>query len=442
MDGRDLKEIPEVAALDRGRALIRIPPETDIPVTPRVLRILETAAFRRLQRISQLGLVSLVYPGATHTRFQHSLGVYRMGLLYLKSLGEDDTFRERVSIQDAERFIVACLVHDIGHWPYCHPLEDLKLPGIPRHEALARELLCGDELKEILEEDWGMTPLSVADFLTPAKDQTNVLHNMLSGPIDVDKLDYLDRDSLHAGVPYGRNFDRQRLIHSLCLDGSGKKLAVSQKGRTAAEMMVFARYIMFSEVYWHHAVRSATAMLQRAVYECGSKYEMLPTWLMMSDEQAQQSLSQHVDTDVRQTLVDNLFGKQRRLFKRLVQYNAFQEPELHQQLARRPYPFLVRVSQCFAARLQSVCGLKVRATDLLIDAPPVKLEVQMKVDVRQSDGSYRQLAEVSPVVRALAEQQFDDVVKQVRIFIAPHLRDSLRSAPLDSLLLESIREST
>ncbi|MFO0925130.1 MAG: HD domain-containing protein, partial [Pirellulales bacterium] len=141
MDGRDLKEIPEVAALDRGRALIRIPPETDIPVTPRVLRILETTAFRRLQRISQLGLVSLVYPGATHTRFQHSLGVYRMGLLYLKSLGDDDTFRHQVSIQDAERFIVACLVHDIGHWPYCHPLEDLKLPGIPRHEALARDLI-------------------------------------------------------------------------------------------------------------------------------------------------------------------------------------------------------------------------------------------------------------------------------------------------------------
>ena len=89
---------------------------------------------------------------------------------------------------------------------------------------------------------------------------------MLSGPIDVDKMDYLMRDSLHAGVPYGRNFDQQRLIGSLCVNEAGDGLAITEKGRTAAEMMVFARYVMFSEVYWHHAVRCATAMLQRAFY--------------------------------------------------------------------------------------------------------------------------------------------------------------------------------
>ena len=89
---------------------------------------------------------------------------------------------------------------------------------------------------------------------------------MLSSPIDIDKMDYLARDSLHAGVPYGRHFDQQRLIGSLCLNEAGDGLAITDKGRTAAEMMVFARYVMFSEVYWHHAVRSATAMLQRAFY--------------------------------------------------------------------------------------------------------------------------------------------------------------------------------
>ena len=79
-------------------------------------------------------------------------------------------------------------------------------------------------------------------------------------------MDYLARDSLHAGVPYGRNFDQSRLIGSLCLNEAGDGLAITDKGKTAAEMMVFARYVMFSEVYWHHAVRSATAMLQRAFY--------------------------------------------------------------------------------------------------------------------------------------------------------------------------------
>ena len=82
--------------------------------------------------------------------------------------------------------------------------------------------------------------------------------SILSGPIDIDKMDYLDRDSLHAGVPYGRNFDRNRLIQSLLVNGNGDGLAISSKGKTAAELMVFARYVMFSEVYWHHTVRSAT----------------------------------------------------------------------------------------------------------------------------------------------------------------------------------------
>ena len=89
---------------------------------------------------------------------------------------------------------------------------------------------------------------------------------MLSGPIDIDKMDYLFRDSLHAGVPYGRHFDQQRLLGSLCLNQAGDGLAITDKGKTAAELMVFARYVMFSEVYWHHGVRAATAMLQRAFY--------------------------------------------------------------------------------------------------------------------------------------------------------------------------------
>ena len=89
---------------------------------------------------------------------------------------------------------------------------------------------------------------------------------MLSGPIDIDKMDYLYRDSLHAGVPYGRHFDQQRLLGSLCLNEAGDGLAITDKGKTAAELMVFARYVMFSEVYWHHGVRAATAMLQRAFY--------------------------------------------------------------------------------------------------------------------------------------------------------------------------------
>ena len=114
-----LREIPEVAALRSSRHLIRIPPEIDVPLTPRVRHLVDAPEFRRLANISQLGLVSLVYPAANHTRFEHSLGVYRMALLYLDRLADNDRFEAAVPPAAAERFLVAALLHDLGHWPFC-----------------------------------------------------------------------------------------------------------------------------------------------------------------------------------------------------------------------------------------------------------------------------------------------------------------------------------
>src|SRR5687767_7253471 len=106
-------DLPEIQALDARRRLVRIPHEIDVPITERVQSIIDTAEFRRLARISQLGLVSLVYPAAHHTRFEHSLGVYRMALLYLKRLSHDPRFATIIAAQDAEVFIVAALLHDL-----------------------------------------------------------------------------------------------------------------------------------------------------------------------------------------------------------------------------------------------------------------------------------------------------------------------------------------
>ncbi|MCL2117555.1 MAG: HD domain-containing protein, partial [Planctomycetaceae bacterium] len=259
-------DIPELRGLDRRHDLVRIPPELDIPLTGRVRRIIDTQAFRHLARVSQLGLVSLVYPAANHTRFEHSLGVYRLALLFLKQIAHDKRFAELLTAHHAETFIVAALLHDLGHWPFCHPIEDLNLPDLPRHEQFAEQYLDDAEIADLLRDDWNTEPREVAALINKQGDDaaTNLLISVLSGPIDIDKMDYLFRDSLHAGVPYGRHFDQGRLIGSLCLNERGDGLAINDKGKTAAELMVFARYVMFSEVYWHHSVRCATAMLQRA----------------------------------------------------------------------------------------------------------------------------------------------------------------------------------
>ncbi len=423
--------IPEVAALDSRQSLIRIPGEQDIPVTGRIRRLIDSPPFQRLARIRQLGLVTLVYPGASHSRFEHCLGVYRNVLLFLRRLGAVDEFTDLVSGDDAESLIVAALLHDLGHWPYCHPLEDMRLDAIPEHEALAVTRMERTEIAEILQQEFGKRPEQIARVLvgpcqTPA-DQLR--HSLLSGPIDVDKMDYLYRDSLHAGVPYGMHFDRQRLIGALCVDGQNCRLAITEKGCTAAELMVFARYIMFSEVYWHHAVRSATAMLQRVVFELREQLDLVR--LFESDDAG---FVRQLQAAGRQTacgpMLDGLFGERRSLYKRVAQFTISQDRDVYARVSRQPYPWLVETGARVVECLRPACGRDISPLDVLIDAPPQGLEIQFRIPVRYDQPRrFRWLEEVSPVVKTLATRQFDDYVKRIRVFIHPRLVDSVRQIP-------------
>jgi HD superfamily phosphohydrolase len=423
----ELRDIPELAAFRAGGPVVRIPPEIDVPLTPRVRQLVDSADFRRLSRISQLGLVGLVYPAANHTRFEHSLGVYRMALLYLDRLAGDERFTAAITPQAAERFIVAALVHDLGHWPFCHPIEDLRLRGMPSHELFANSFLLEGEVADLLRDEWGLQPRDIVELLSgkPASRSDQLLRSMLSGPIDVDKMDYLMRDSLHAGVPYGRNFDQPRLIQSLCMNEAGDKLAITDKGRTAAEMMVFARYVMFSEVYWHHAVRSATAMFQRAFYSLYSTLD-IDGMFRLTEQPMIDALRAAAGESSAGELLDGLFGPTRRLYKRVAQCSLFEQPDLYRRLARRPYDWLVHCAERFAGVASSTLGRVVAPHEILFDAPPVKLEVDFQIDVHfPKERLYRPLGDVSPVVKTLAKQQFDDYVKRVRIFAHPRVAAEL-----------------
>lgn len=436
-----LRDLPELAALGRSRNLVRIPPEIDVPITPRVRQLVDSPEFRRLREISQLGLVSLVYPAAHHTRFEHSLGVYRMALLFLDHLVEDERFRAAIEPADAERFLVASLLHDLGHWPFCHPIEDICLPKIPTHELFANSFLLEGEIADTLRDQWDMQPREVMAMLTgkPKDRSSRILKSLLSGPIDVDKMDYLVRDSLHAGVPYGRNFDQSRLISSLCLNEQGDGLGISDKGKTAAEMMVFARYVMFSEVYWHHTVRAATAMLQRAFLMLHEAME-LDTLFRQTERTMIATMVSAAGDGPASELLDGLFGPTRRLYKRVAQYSLFQSPEIYQLLARKPYPWLVRCAENFAGVASTTLSRVVAPHEVLFDAPPVELEVEFEMDVYfAKEDCYRPLGSISPVVKTLAREQFDDYVKRVRIFAHPRVAEDLRDCVgLPDMLAEAV----
>jgi len=441
-----LAELPELAALETTRDGIRIPPDTTVPLTPRVRALLDSPPLRRLAGVSQLGLVALVYPGAVHSRLEHSLGVYHLALEFLRRLRGDARFAATVGTEDAAAFVVAALLHDVGHWPYCHPIEDMGLPEIPRHESLLPELLGAGPVAAVLRSDWGLDPARVAALVEgrvtdPAG---RLLHSLLCGPVDVDKLDYLPRDSLHAGVPYGRHFDRERLLSSLCVDPAGDALAITDKGRTAAEMMVFARYVMFSEVYWHHAVRSATAMLQRAIWILRPGLD--PAVLVRHDDATFRNwlLTAAAGTPAA-PLVDGLFGPTRRLLKRAATFDATHQPAVHAALAGRGYAELVRVAERLAGLLADA-GVGCSAAELIVDAPPAEREVEFRLPVRErgmrhdpaSVPRWRRLDELSPVVRSLAREQFDCIVKRVRIFTPPALAAAIAARDdLDALVLRA-----
>jgi len=438
-------DLPELRALDASGDGLRIPPDVTVPLTPRVRALLDLPLLRRLARISQLGLVALVYPGAVHSRLEHSLGVYRLALEFLARLRHDPRFTATVDEPDAAAFVVAALVHDVGHWAYCHPLEDVGLPELPRHESFVRDLLVTNDVSEVLRREWHLDPGRVAALIegSAADPAGRLLHSLLSGPIDVDKMDYLSRDSLHAGVPYGRHFDQERLLASLCVDGSGTALAITDKGRTAAELMVFARYVMFSEVYWHHAVRAATAMLQRAVWI--ARPALIPERLRQFDDHA---FADWLLDATRGTpaapLATGLFGPVRRLVKRVATFDALHQPAVHRALAGRSYAATVAIAARLADLLAVRAGIAVDPHALLLDAPPAEREIEFRLDVRERPAAgtvepiWRPLADLSPVVRSLAHEQFDHLVKRARIFAPADVATRLAAVPdLDRLVLEA-----
>jgi len=425
--------IPELAELDSGGAIVRIPSEQNVPFTRRVRAIVDTPEFQRLSEISQLGLVAKVYPGARHTRFEHALGVYHNALLYLRQLTRDPRFAASVDTPSAELLIASSLLHDLGHWPFCHPIEDLGLTGLPPHESHARRFLAGDsELAEVLRTEWKIDPADVIDILAGvSRDPVRrLLRSILSGPIDIDKLDYLERDSLHCGVPYGRHFDKQRLIQSLVLNEAGDGLAITSKGKTAAELMVHSRYVMFGEVYGHHAVRSATSMFARAFYELREHVDLSAMFTDSDAGMIAQLRTAAAGHDAA-GLLEAVFGRRRALYKRAAEFSQLSDEAVYDRLSRRPYGELVGVAERLAIALGRALGRSVPPTKILVDGPPPHREVEFAVDVYfAKERVYRPLRSVSPMIDALARTSFDDYVKRVRVFVEPGLMRAIRDAEM------------
>lgn len=235
-------------------------------------RLLNTRAFQRLRRIKQLGFSELVYPGATHTRFAHCIGVFenarRLVDIVEKKIGTVDKFKSEVAV-------IAALLHDLGHGPFSHTFEGVeKARGVrKKHEIWTKEIVEEDsEIRGLLDQRDPKLATEVGKMLT-RKDPQDIFDSIVSSQFDADRLDYLPRDRYMAGIG-GGEFDIRWMLDCLevgditvGLEGEGadfvtiKSLFLSDKGLHAAESYVLARYYLYSQVYMHKTTRSAEKML-------------------------------------------------------------------------------------------------------------------------------------------------------------------------------------
>jgi HD superfamily phosphohydrolase len=255
--------------MDESKKVVRDPIHGNIKLKNSIAELLESPEIQRLYNIKQLGFAHLVFPGAHHTRFEHSLGTYHIA----------SQISETLDIRDDEREIVSCaaLLHDIGHGPFSHTLEFLLLEkfGV-NHIDLTEELIFGEnEIFESNEKDFIKTK-SVHQILTnnniDKKEIINIirgktykkfyLSQILNSTIDVDQLDYLIRDAYYTGVLYGM-IDIERLLQTLVINEDS--LAIKRKGVGVVENILMARGLMYSSVYFHKTVRIAELMLSKAI---------------------------------------------------------------------------------------------------------------------------------------------------------------------------------
>lgn len=236
---------------DPVHGFIRIPNDL-------VFDVLEHPIFQRLRRIKQLGLTYYVYPGATHTRFQHTIGA-----MHLMSQAIAHLRAKKITISDKEEeaAIIAILLHDIGHGPFSHALEHSLIDGI-NHEDLS------DFLMQKLNGEFG-GKLQMAIEIFNNRYKKKFLHQLVSSQLDMDRMDYLKRDSFYSGVVEG-NIGTDRIIKMLTVVND--QLAIEAKGIYSIEKFLLARRLMYWQVYYHKTVIASELLLvktlRRAKYLC------------------------------------------------------------------------------------------------------------------------------------------------------------------------------
>ncbi len=407
-----------------------------IPLGRPDIALIGTAPFMRLERIQQLGFVSRVWPGARHTRFEHSLGVMHLTRLAVDHIRGTKEGRW-LTDQDARVAVAAALLHDIGHYPFSHAIEELGPPIVP-HERGGRRLIEGSQIAPILEESWGVDPRRVANFVDPdgadLPPADRLLRGVLSGALDMDKLDYLPRDARACNVPYG-GVDTARLIDALTVariehpgGDVGLRIAIGEKGISPLHSLINARQEMFDNVYWHHTNRACMVMLLRATQEALIAGALQPEELIGHDDD---SLLTRLTSDAMPVPTQRLARglRDRQIYKRAVEIGS-RAFELYARIGNLFFDPLARrdVERRLAAALAEEIGEPVAAEAVLIDIPkPERWRSDVWVTFERPPVGYEPLMPWRDVVGLTDDdfKRYEEHRRLIRIVTAEPYRDVL-----------------
>jgi HD superfamily phosphohydrolase len=357
---------------------IKDPVHGYVEVEGPLLPVLDSPPVQRLRHVKQLGFSCLVYPGANHTRFEHSLGTMHLATILARHLLLDTA--------DVRLIAAAGLLHDIGHGPFSHTSEAFlsEFAGHDHHRV--DHLLAEPALASALAGA-DLDPAAIAALIRGEHPLADLIH----GDLDADRMDYLQRDAHYTGAPYG-TVDAERLIQSSLLSEGGG-LGIDESGIAAAESLLIARTLMRSAVYFHHTSRIATSMLNLALCEHVAAGKADPRTLALLDDGGLCQALGGSASPVARSLLAGLM--ERRLYKRALYVGRDQVGT--SLLTDRP---AVGRMRALAREIASAAGRE--EWEVLVDIAPFPADMSMGVQVRNR-GATLDLSLVSPLVNTLNE---------------------------------------
>lgn len=373
----------------------------DINLNDFEVKIMDMPQFQRLRRIKQLGLISLIYPGATHTRFEHSIGTMNLG----SKLAEELELKK----DEIELIRTSALLHDIGHGPFSHVSEGVL--SVP-HEELTKFVVTKTSMKDLLEEKFDVN--EIVDIVNGK----GYLGPIVSGELDVDRMDYLLRDSHNTGVAYGI-IDYERIISNLKLENG---LTLDIKGVQAAEGALVSRYFMYPSVYQHHTTRIVNSMFRRAMKRIIDEKIINENDIYKYDDADMISLFRHCDNKFANDIMNRL--DTRHIMKRVetIRLDNFKSPE-------KMYKIKPQTLRKAEEEIAEDYGLDKDYVFINIAEYPRFDEMKTQVNV---DGRLYPLTKISNIIGALSKARFN--IPDISVYVDNEEKSKFTKFKLENYL--------